>query len=68
MDRGPWGQPFSYQEIAHVVIPRAFYWETAAGPFDSGRKTQDIQRLSRELTAAGIPHRLTDLVLEVKLY
>lgn len=69
VDGGPWGQPFSYESIAHVVIPREFYWEiAAAGRFDNGTRTQDIQRLSRELAAAGIPHRLTDLVLEVKLY
>jgi hypothetical protein len=22
VDGGPWGQPFSYQNIAHVIIPR----------------------------------------------
>lgn len=65
----PWGQPFSYQSIAHLVIPREFYWETVApGHFENGRKQQDIQKLSRELTAAGIAHRLTELVLEIKLY
>src|SRR5689334_12971292 len=27
-DGGPaWGQPFSYQDIAHIVIPAQFNWE-----------------------------------------
>jgi hypothetical protein len=69
VDGGPWRQPFSYQSIAHIVIPREFYWETIApGHYENGNKVQDIQRLSKELTAAGIAHRLTDLVLEIKLY
>ena len=68
-DVEPWGQPFTYESIAHVVIPREFYWEIIAeGRYENGTKTQDIKRLSREITAAGISHRLTDLVLEVKLY
>ena len=68
-DGGTWGQPFLYQEIAHVVIPRQFSWEIGAGSeFRAGDKGQDIDRLSEELTAAGIAHRKTDLLLEIKLY
>lgn len=69
-DGGVWGQPFSYSELAHVVIPRTFYWEsrTAAGQFESGLRSQDIDELSFRLSAAGVEHRATDLVLEIKLY
>jgi hypothetical protein len=68
-DSGPWGQPFPYKELAHVIVPRELYWQTVApGQFASGTKEQDIQELSRQLSAAGISHRLTDLILEIKLY
>ncbi|HYM44245.1 MAG TPA: hypothetical protein VET46_15915 [Steroidobacteraceae bacterium] len=69
VDGGPWMQPFSYQSLAHVVIPREFYWETVRpGHFDHGTKQQDIATLSRKLSESRIRHRLTELVLEVKLY
>jgi len=69
-DGSVWGQPFSYSELVHVVIPRTFYWEsrTAAGQFESGLRSQDIDELSSRLSAAGIEHRATALVLEIKLY
>jgi hypothetical protein len=70
-DGGVWGQPFLYSSLAHVVVPRQFDWE--AGDFKDdthshGTKTQDLDGLSTLLSSSGIPHRLTDLVLEVKLY
>lgn len=68
-DGGVWGQPFSYSELAHIVIPRTFYWESrGASSFESGMRSQDIEELSSRLSAAGIEHRATDLVLEIKLY
>jgi len=68
-DGGLWRQPFSYDDIAHVIVPRTFYWETEGGSkFQNGTKTQDIDSLSERLNREGIGHRLTDLVLEIKLY
>lgn len=68
-DGGLWGQPFSYDDLAHIVIPKVFYWETEGGPqFQNGTKTQSINALSERLRAEGIEHRITDLVLEIKLY
>ena len=68
-DGGTWGQPFSYQDLAHVIVPRTFDWESGMGAeFKYGTKEQDIDSLSRELAKAGIMHRKTDLVLEIKLY
>lgn len=68
-DGGTWGQPFLYSSLAHIVIPANFYWERVEpGAFENGRKSQDIGQLSVALDSANIPHRLTGLVLEIKLY
>ncbi len=68
-DGGTWGQPFNYQDIAHIAIPAEFYWEHVnTGDFSNGTKRQDLESLSQALAAAGIVHRKTELVLEVKLY
>ena len=68
-DGGLWRQSFAYEDIAHIVVPKFFYWETEGGPdFQSGTKTQDINALSERLRGEEIQHRITDLVLEIKLY
>lgn len=68
-DGGLWRQPFSYNELAHIIIPATFYWETEGGPdFENGTKSQDIKALSDKLSIEGIEHRTTGLVLEIKLY
>lgn len=69
LDGGTWGQPFRYSQLAHLIVPRRFYWEQiSAESFNSGVHMQDIGSLSERLTIEGIAHRLTELVLEVKLY
>ncbi|TFV92317.1 hypothetical protein E4K72_19810 [Oxalobacteraceae bacterium OM1] len=69
-DGGPWGQPFEYAEIAHVLVPARFSLEVGAGTpnwrVDDGK--QDLDRLSAALHDAGIPHRKTEMVLEIKCY
>jgi len=67
-DGGTWGQPFLYRDLAHVIVPREVYWERTVPQFINGTKTQNLEQLSKDLNAARIPHRLTELVLEVKLY
>ncbi|MDO3566066.1 hypothetical protein [Ralstonia pseudosolanacearum] len=68
-DGGVWGQPFSYTDLAHIIVPREFYWEQVSQEgFESGVRVQDIESLSTELRAKGIEHRKTDLLLEIKLY
>ena len=68
-DGGTWSQPFIYQEIAHVIVPRRFTWELILDrSFESGAREQAIDRLSEELTVCGIKHRTTSLVLEIKLF
>jgi hypothetical protein len=68
-DGGVWGQPFSYSDIAHIVIPCEFYWESvSASGFESGTKYQNIETLVEKLHELGIQYRSTDLILEIKLY
>ena len=68
-DGGTWGQPFSYSDLAHVLIPRSFYWESSSeNGFKSGVRKQDIDAVALRLQEQKINHRLTDLVLEIKLY
>ena len=68
-DGGTWGQPFPFRDIAHVIVPKTFYWEKIddAG-FEQGTREQNIAALSETLTELGIDHRCTSLVLELKLY
>jgi hypothetical protein len=67
-DGGVWAQSFEYSDLAHLIIPETFYWEISNTGFQCGYKKQDIKSLSRALMELGIEHRLTDLVLEIKLY
>jgi|APLak6261663543_1056040.scaffolds.fasta_scaffold02601_3 hypothetical protein len=68
-DGGTWGQPFRYQEIAHIVIPSAFSWESKEGEtWQMGKKLQNIEKLSHALTKAKIAHRKTGVIVEIKLY
>ena len=68
-DGGTWGQPFPYNELAHVMIPRRFDEEYAhAGEFHIWSHEQDIDGLSAILCAAGIEHRLSKYVLEIRLF
>jgi len=67
-DGGVWGQPFFYQDIAHIIIPRVFDSEYVGSGWRYGTKAQDIDLLSNALTAARIAHRKTELILEIKLY
>lgn len=69
VDGGTWGQPFSYSALAHVIVLGRCYWECVAREsFESGYKTQPILELSEVLLRAGVPHRLTERLLEIKLY
>ena len=68
-DGGVWGQPFNYDEIAHIVLPRKFTWESFDNnEYRSGTKIQDIDLVSALLTKNNIKHRCNDLILEIKLY
>jgi hypothetical protein len=70
-DGGVWGQPFSFQNLAHIVIPRTWGFEHPdqdGMPAAYEERTQHIETLSRSLKGEGIDHRLTNLVLEIKCY
>ncbi len=70
IDGGLWRQSFYYSDLAHVIIPAKFYWEKfdSENGFNSGYKKQDIKNLSTELKKQNINHRLTDRLLELKIY
>lgn len=68
-DGSIWRQSISYGDLAHVVIPAVFYWEKIVnGSFTCGYKEQDLTLLSAALKQDGIQHRVTEKVLEIKLY
>lgn len=68
-DGGTWGQPFRFDDLAHVIVPAKFYWERGQGPdWECGYRTQALGPVSAALHVARIEHRLTDLILEIKLF
>ena len=68
-DGGNWGQPFGYDELAHVIIPPTFTEEgRRAGQYTDWDHTQDIEGLSKRLDAAGIAHTLSVHALDIKLF
>jgi hypothetical protein len=69
-DASSWSQPIPFSKLAHLIVPKSFYWEAMQpdGKLEHGTREQDIIRLSERLVEADIPHRLTELVLEIKLY
>ncbi|WP_163832218.1 hypothetical protein [Spartinivicinus ruber] len=68
-DGGTWGQPFLYSEIAHIIVPSRFYWERPPGKgWECGHREQNIAGLSQALQRLEVQHRITDIILEIKLY
>jgi hypothetical protein len=68
-DGGIWGQPFRFEDLAHVVVPREFCYDGLVdGNFANGRRVQKIDQLSDQLRARNISHRITSIMLEIKLY
>ena len=68
-DGSAWGQPFLYADIAHIIVPREFYWEKISSTgFDSGRREQNVDALSIALREAGISYSAGDYSLDIKLY
>lgn len=73
------GGPVPYETIAHVLIPRFFTQEIltrvpakdgkeAGDSWNQWKHEQDIEGLSQLLDQAGIEHRLTPQVLELKRF
>lgn len=67
-DGGVWRQVFRYDDLAHLIVPRKFYWERTLHGFESGFKSQDIDGLSAQLRQLKISHFVNKWVLEIKLY
>ncbi len=64
-----WSQYFFYRDFCHFLVPRTFFWERASlGNYERGDVKQDIDALSRRLNELDVPHRLTPIILEIKLF
>jgi hypothetical protein len=64
-----WDQFFNYRQMCHFLVPRTFFWErTAPGTYERGNCIQDLDALAQNLNTLNVPHRLTPLVLEIKLF
>lgn len=68
-DGGMWTQPFSYEDIAHIIIPRSYSFERLLDDemiwID---KLQNLTGLSSILSEHEVDHRRTELLIELKLY
>lgn len=68
-DGGLWRQSFHYSDLAHIVIPKNFYWERVQDSlFESGLKSQNLEALCEEFLSKGVPFNKSELVAEIKLY
>jgi len=68
-DGGTWGQPFSYDDIAHIIIPRRFIEEPfGQAAFRQWTHEQDIHGLAGRLDSAGVRYHISDYALEAKLF
>jgi hypothetical protein len=70
-DGGTWSQPFLYEDIAHLIVPKTFTRELLTGEgeqsiFQRVLATQDIEALSEALAAESVPHTLTAIALEIR--
>ena len=69
LDGGEWGQPFRFDEIAHLIVPVEYTEDRYVDQkYTMWCHTQDIVGLSRLLDEANIPHKLHETFLELKLY
>ena len=67
-DGGTWGQPFYYEQLAHLLIPRSFSEEHTWNGYFVWAHEQDIDGLSQRLHKAGMAHGLSAYALDIKLF
>lgn len=74
-DGGTWGQPFPYNDLAHLIIPRQFSEERSYDPDNKSRRgfwqwrhVQDIEGLSAQIRAEKIEYELSQWALQIKLF
>ncbi|MBS9783616.1 MAG: hypothetical protein KGV46_03585 [Pasteurella sp.] len=66
---GVWKQPFLYEDLAHLIIPRTFYWERVSGTeFRSGYKKQGIEELALAFNTTDISYSLSKYWFEIRLF
>jgi len=68
IEGGSWLKPVLYAELAHVIVPGRFYREPSGECPEGTYVEQDIAALSRALAREPVDHRLTEYLLEIKLY
>lgn len=61
-DGSVWGQPFWFDDIAHIIIPKKFVTDMGVA------KKQDIETLAKKLQVNSIEHSINEYLLEIKLY
>ncbi|EAR09200.1 hypothetical protein [Reinekea blandensis] len=67
-DGGNWGQPFQFDSIAHLIIPKKFeFRDMIEGEFMHKITEQKIDELSALLKGQEIQHYLSDWALELRL-
>lgn len=68
-DNSSWKQPFLYQDIAHIIIPKEFFWEKiSSNTYENGVKLQNIDLLSKVLDKANLYHNCSSYALDIKLF
>lgn len=73
-DNGVWSQPFGYEQLAHIILPREFEWHNSNWNQSEdvsklfGFKTQDVDALSERLCELSIEHNISEHCLDIKLF
>jgi hypothetical protein len=70
-DNGVWCQPLRFSSLAHIIVPRRFrveQFDKYNHPVDDLEIEQRIDALSSALLTCRVDHRITNLILEIKLY
>lgn len=68
-DGGTWEQPFPYEDIAHIIVPKRFIEEPWSDKiFTQWHHEQDLDGLSAFFRVQGIDHHISPYALEVKLF
>lgn len=69
LDGGMWAQPFFYDELAHVIIPKIYTFSKLIDGLPClMEKNQDIAGISEILKTENIPHNISEYALDMKLY
>lgn len=66
---GFWSQPFLYESLAHLIIPKKVFWEKVTKTdYSQGEFLQDVETLAQEFDKHKISYLLSNYWLEIKLF